>query len=61
MMKISFWTYFTSGYGTLWLVLMGVAVITQTHIDTGLFGLIGFPIIAALYAWIRRTKDSSAV
>jgi hypothetical protein len=57
-MKTSFWTYFTSGYGTLWLVLLGLGLVTQSHIDAGLFGLIGFPIIAAIYAWIRRSKDA---
>ena len=31
-------------------VAMVVALIGQTHIDTGLFGLIGFPIIAGVYA-----------
>lgn len=57
-MKTSFWTYFTSGYGTLWLVLLGLGLMTQTHINAGLFGLIGFPIVAAIYAAIRRSKDS---
>ena len=59
-MKTSFWTYFTSGYGTLCLVLLGLSLITQSHIDAGLFGLIGFPIIAGIYAWIRRSKDDES-
>ena len=57
-MRTSFWTYFTSGYGTLWLVLLGLGLVTQSHIDAGLFGLFGFPIIALIYASIRRSKDA---
>lgn len=57
-MKTSFWTYFTSGYGTLWLVLLGLGLVTQSHIDAGLFGLIGFPTIAVVYALIRRSRDN---
>lgn len=57
-MKTSFWTYFTSAYGTFWLVLIGIGLITQSHLNAGLFGLIGFPIIALIYAMIRRSKDS---
>jgi hypothetical protein len=58
-MKTSFWTYFTSGYGTIWLILLGCSLVTQEHLDAGLFGLIGFPVIAALYAGIRRSNDSA--
>jgi len=58
-MKTSFWTYFTSGYGTIWIVLLGCSLITQSHIDAGMFGLIGFPIIALIYAGIRRSMDSA--
>ena len=59
-MKTSYWTYFTSGYGTLWLILLGLGLITQSHIDAGIFGLIGFPIISAIYVWIRRANDEVA-
>ena len=59
-MKTSFWTYFTSGYGVLLLILLGLSLITRSHIDAGLFGLIGFPVIAAIYAWVRRSKDAEA-
>ena len=57
-MRTSFWTYFTSGYGMLWLTLLFCSLITQTHIDAGLFGLIGFPLIALVYAGIRRSQDA---
>ena len=42
----------------LWLVLLACSLISRSHIDAGIFGLIGFPVIAAIYAWIRRSKDS---
>jgi hypothetical protein len=56
-MRASFWTYFTSAYGMLWLVLLGVGLLTQTHIDAGLFGLIGFPVIAVIYGIIRSPNE----
>jgi len=59
-MKTSFWTYFTSGYGMIWMFFLGAALIAQKHLDAGLFGLFGFPVIAVIYAWIRCSKDSVA-
>ena len=56
-MKASFWTYFTSVYGMIWLVLIGVGLLTQTHINAGLFGLIGFPMIAVIYGIIRSPNE----
>ena len=44
----------------IWLTVLAVSFATQSHLDAGLFGLIGFPVIAAVYAWIRRSKDSEA-
>ena len=32
---------------------MSLALVTMSHIDTGLFGLIGFPAIGISYAVIR--------
>lgn len=57
-MKTTFWTYFTSGYGILWLLLLGCSLITRSRIDAGVFGLFGFPVIALVYALIRRSRDS---
>lgn len=59
MKRTSFWTYFSSGYGTLWIVVLGVALISQSHIDTGAFGLFGFPVIALVYALVRRSSDAA--
>lgn len=56
-MKTSFWTYFTSAYGMIWLVMLGCSVITSSRIDAGAFGLIGFPVLSAIYAWIRWARD----
>lgn len=42
----------------LWLLLLGLGFLTQSHIDAGLFGLIGFPIIAVVYAMFRRSNDA---
>jgi hypothetical protein len=57
-MRTSFYTYFSIGYGTLWLVLLAVSVITQSRVDTRNFGLYGFPVLAAIYAFFRRTTDA---
>jgi thiosulfate reductase cytochrome b subunit len=46
-----FWLHFTSAYGTIWFVLLILALITQSNIRTGEFGLFGFPVLAAVYAW----------
>jgi len=56
-MKTTFWTYFTSGYGIIWLSLLIISLISSTHINAGSFGIFGFPIIAAIYAAIRRSND----
>ena len=48
-----FYLHFASASGTFWFVLMVLAVVGQTHIDAGAFGLFGFPIVAIIYAAIR--------
>ncbi|MFW5845104.1 MAG: hypothetical protein ACOCXJ_02655 [Planctomycetota bacterium] len=45
--------YFAAAYGTCCLVLFVIALIGQMHVDAGLFGFIGFPILAAIYAAVR--------
>lgn len=56
-MKTSFWTYFTSAYGMIWLVMIGCSVISGAYFNAGIPGLIGFPVLAAIYAWIRWSRD----
>lgn len=58
MKRLRFYEHFAVAYGTIWLVLMLLAVCTETHINTGIFGLIGFPILALIYAFIRRARDA---
>ncbi len=45
-----FYGYFASAYGTIWFVLMLAALVTQSHINTGPFGMFGFPVVAFVYA-----------
>jgi hypothetical protein len=56
-MRTSFYTYFSSAYGTIWLALFVVSFVTQSHINTGAFGLCGFPLLALGYALYRRSTD----
>lgn len=53
------YVHFAAAYGTFWLLIMVAAVIGQTHIDAGLFGMIGFPIIAGVYAVIRTNQPTA--
>lgn len=55
-----FYGHFAAAYGTCWLVLLATAFSTQSHIDTGLFGLIGFPVIGVVYAVIRFRSGNAA-
>lgn len=54
----NFWLHFSSAYGTIWFVLFFIAIITQTKIETGEFGLYGFPIIAGFYAWYKINAEA---
>lgn len=54
-----FLLYFTSGYGAIWFVTMALAVLSQSHINTGMFGLIGFPIIAGVYAFNQMNNKTT--
>lgn len=47
---IKFYYHFAAAYGTIWFFLLLAALLTQSRINTGEFGLIGFPIISLLYA-----------
>jgi len=56
-----FYGHFAAAYGTFWFVLMLVAVLTQSNINAGLFGLIGFPLIAVVYAFLRMSGSERPV
>ncbi len=47
---------FATAYGTLCLVVLAVALLTQTHINTGWFGLFGFPVLSFVYALYRSSQ-----
>jgi hypothetical protein len=57
---MKFYGHFAAAYGTIWLLLLVAALLTQSHIDAGAFGIFGFPIIALVYALIRLSTDQSA-
>lgn len=54
-----FYGHFAAAYGTMWFVLFAVALITQSHINLGEFGMFGFPIISLLYAAFRTTSSKT--
>jgi hypothetical protein len=53
-----FYGHFAAAYGTIWLVLLIVAVVTQSHINAGTIGMCGFPIAAFVYALFRSLVPS---
>lgn len=58
MKKLRFYEHFSVVYRTICLVLVLLAVCTVTHINTGIFGLVGFPILALIYAFLRRAQGA---
>jgi len=56
---MKFYGHFAAAYGTIWLFMLGLSLITQSHINAGAFGLFGFPIISFVYAFIQRGADQS--
>jgi len=62
---LNFYGRFAAAYGTCWLLMVVLAVVTQSHIDAGVFGLVGFPLIALFYAviriWVRIVPVSAEI
>ncbi|MFN6196182.1 MAG: hypothetical protein ACK58T_42805 [Phycisphaerae bacterium] len=59
-----FYFDFASVYGTCWLVVMTVALVTNSHVNAGPFGMYGFPFLGLVYAgWAasRRSTGRSEV
>jgi membrane protein implicated in regulation of membrane protease activity len=56
-MKLRFYEHFACAYGTLWLLILGLALVTHSYFNTGRFGMVGFPIISLIYAFMRRSQD----
>lgn len=54
----SFFTYFTSAFGTCVLVALFVSWLTGDRINLGAFGLIGIPILCLMYAFARKMSGA---
>ena len=61
MTPLRFYEHFACAYGTIWLLLLACSLLTQGHINAGAFGLFGFPIIALVDAFIRKTNQGPTV
>lgn len=55
------WGYFAAAYGTFWAVLLGLAMLTQSHINTGEFGLYVVPVLCCFYAIWRVSQPDESV
>jgi len=53
MNTIRFYGHFAAAYGSCWLLLFLMALITQSRINLGGLGFFGFPIGSAAYAFLR--------
>jgi len=54
-----FYGHFAAAYGTCWLVLLLAALVSQSHINAGAFGMFGFPVIALIYAIVRSVSATT--
>ena len=50
-----FYGHFAAAYGTFWLCLFVAAVVSQSHVNAGTFGMCGFPVLALVYAVARSS------
>jgi hypothetical protein len=50
-----FYGHFAAAFGTFWFCLFVAAVVTQSHVNAGTFGMCGFPVLALVYAALRAT------
>jgi hypothetical protein len=58
-MRTTFYTYFSSAYGTLMLGMFVLSFVTNSNVHIGQFGYYGFPIIALIYACYRLDNDDA--
>jgi len=61
MTPLRFYEHFACALGTLFLLTLLCSLLTRSHIDLGAFGVFGFPIIALIYAFIRRVNQVQIV
>ena len=60
MTPLRFYEHFAVAFGTIWLVMLVLALLTQTNINAGIFGLIGFPILSLIYAFVRKSQVANS-
>jgi hypothetical protein len=53
MNTIKFYGHFAAAFGSCWLLLFLCAFISQSRINLGEWGLLGPPVISAVYAYFR--------
>ena len=58
-MNTSFYTYATSGFGTMFAVLIIVSYLQGHTVDIGGFGLFLVVIASLIYAFYRRNHDKN--
>jgi hypothetical protein len=47
-----YYLHFAAAYGTFWLALIFIALVTQSHINAGEFGFYIVPILCLIYATV---------
>ncbi|MCE9636734.1 MAG: hypothetical protein K8T90_13605 [Planctomycetes bacterium] len=55
----TFYGHFAAAYGTCWLFLFVISLVTQSKVNAGEFGMWGFPLLAGFYAAVRLAAASS--
>lgn len=53
--------YSLAGFGGLIVLSLAFSLITHSYIDTGTFGLFGFPVIGMVYGYIRGNRRKAEV
>jgi hypothetical protein len=57
MKTLKFYGHFAAAFGSLWIFFFLIALVTQSRINLGSLGFIGFPIASAVYAHLRMKGD----
>ena len=56
-----FYYDFAAAYGTLWLLMFIIVILTQSSVKLGGFGMIGFPLISFTWAIIMRSSGKATM
>jgi hypothetical protein len=58
---LRFYYHFAAMFGTIWFLMTFIAVVGQTSVNAGSFGLYGFPLISLLFAlfmtYVEKNKS----